>query len=228
MSACRARRAPATARRSGAGSALNGSALRTGSCSPGRESAAAAGPNEKRPLVIERPFQVRWWSWRELNPRPQAFSEQFYMFSDLIWFSPPSPRSRTLRGQPVPYFLVPDQGTRSETSQCNDPCSQDLTTLTQPIGQLLQGSPAIKRRGRNVRRSQLVCFSWINEGTEPRHALLRVRTHVETGAAPGERSLSHRAGNQVRRVQATRVQPRGARPPSPTQGSQGSPYSPGP
>jgi vanillate O-demethylase ferredoxin subunit len=24
---------------------------------------------------------LEWWSWRELNPRPQAFSEQFYMFS---------------------------------------------------------------------------------------------------------------------------------------------------
>lgn len=25
-----------------------------------------------------------WWSWGDLNPRPQAFFEQFYMFSDLI------------------------------------------------------------------------------------------------------------------------------------------------
>jgi len=25
-----------------------------------------------------------WWSWRELNPRPQAFTGQIYMFSDLI------------------------------------------------------------------------------------------------------------------------------------------------
>ena len=25
-----------------------------------------------------------WWSWRELNPRPQAFIGQIYMFSDLI------------------------------------------------------------------------------------------------------------------------------------------------
>jgi hypothetical protein len=25
-----------------------------------------------------------WWSWRELNPRPQAFLEQIYMFSGLI------------------------------------------------------------------------------------------------------------------------------------------------
>ena len=25
-----------------------------------------------------------WWSWRELNPRPQAFFGQIYMFSGLI------------------------------------------------------------------------------------------------------------------------------------------------
>ena len=25
-----------------------------------------------------------WWSWRELNPRPQAFFVRFYMFSQLI------------------------------------------------------------------------------------------------------------------------------------------------
>jgi hypothetical protein len=98
-----------------------------------------------------------------LNPRPQAFYEQFYMFSDLVWISPVGSRSRTLPVQPVPLVLAPAQGTRTEASQCNYPCSQDLSTLAQPIGQLLQGSPAIKRRGRNVRRSQLVCFSWINE-----------------------------------------------------------------
>lgn len=27
---------------------------------------------------------VEWWSWGDLNPRPQAFIAQFYMFSDLI------------------------------------------------------------------------------------------------------------------------------------------------
>lgn len=29
-------------------------------------------------------FFVYWWSWRDLNPRPQAFFEQFYMCSRLI------------------------------------------------------------------------------------------------------------------------------------------------
>jgi hypothetical protein len=60
------------------------------------------------------------------------------------------------------------------------PCSQELAPLTRPIGQPLQGSHAIKRRGRNVRRSQLVCFSWIYELTDARRAPLRVRTRVET------------------------------------------------
>jgi len=30
-----------------------------------------------------RAFYV-WWSWRDLNPRPQTFFEQFYMCSRLI------------------------------------------------------------------------------------------------------------------------------------------------
>ncbi len=25
-----------------------------------------------------------WWSWRESNPRPQAFAGQIYMFSALF------------------------------------------------------------------------------------------------------------------------------------------------
>ena len=25
-----------------------------------------------------------WWSWRDLNPRPQIFHAQFYMFSGLF------------------------------------------------------------------------------------------------------------------------------------------------
>ena len=40
---------------------------------------------------------VYWWSWRDLNPRPQTFFEQFYMCSRLIWISPLAPRSGTLR-----------------------------------------------------------------------------------------------------------------------------------
>lgn len=39
-------------------------------------------------------------------------------------------------------------------------------------------------RVRNVRRLQLVFFQLFSEVTEPRHAPPRVRTHVETSAAP--------------------------------------------
>jgi hypothetical protein len=38
-----------------------------------------------RPLDANgRPWTAKWWSWRELNPHPQAFSAQIYMFSVLI------------------------------------------------------------------------------------------------------------------------------------------------
>ena len=32
----------------------------------------------------EYPGPGDWWSWGELNPRPQIFLVQFYMFSDLF------------------------------------------------------------------------------------------------------------------------------------------------
>jgi len=41
-----------------------------------------------------------------LNPRPQAFFEQIYMFSGLIWISLRASRSRTLCQPPAPYCLV--------------------------------------------------------------------------------------------------------------------------
>ena len=84
-----------------------------------------------------------WWSWRDLNPRPQAFSEQFYMCSRLIGVSPVMLRSGTPHNQPAPLNLVRHQGARRHTSQYEFPRSQDSfsTTLTQPIGQLLRGSP---------------------------------------------------------------------------------------
>lgn len=85
----------------------------------------------------------KWWSWGDLNPRPQAFFAQFYMCSRLFWISPSAPRSDTLRRQPVPLDLASRQGTRRETSRYEFPCSLDglAATLAQPIGVLLQGSP---------------------------------------------------------------------------------------
>ena len=41
----------------------------------------------KRPLtlsVVSGLFIGIWWSWGDLNPRPQAFFGQIYMFSGLI------------------------------------------------------------------------------------------------------------------------------------------------
>lgn len=32
----------------------------------------------------KQPLHRSWWSWGDLNPRPQAFFEQFYMCSRLI------------------------------------------------------------------------------------------------------------------------------------------------
>ena len=86
---------------------------------------------------------VYWWSWRDLNPRPQAFSEQFYMCSRLIDVSPSVLRSGTPHKKPAPLNLAQRQGARRHASQYEFPRSQDSfsATLTQPIGQLLRGSP---------------------------------------------------------------------------------------
>ena len=35
-------------------------------------------------LVKTSRLYWEWWSWGDLNPRPQAFSAQIYMFSELI------------------------------------------------------------------------------------------------------------------------------------------------
>ena len=42
-----------------------------------------AGIGEKNPTGGPVGFDI-WWSWGDLNPRPQAFFGQIYMFSGLI------------------------------------------------------------------------------------------------------------------------------------------------
>ena len=42
----------------------------------------------KKSQPVRVGFEGLWWSWRDLNPRPQAIFEQIYMFSGLIWVSP--------------------------------------------------------------------------------------------------------------------------------------------
>lgn len=78
-----------------------------------------------------------------MNPRPQAFFEQFYMCSRLFWVLLCEPRSDTLNTKPATYDLAAGQVARPTASLCEFPCSQDsfAATLTQPMGQLLQGSP---------------------------------------------------------------------------------------
>lgn len=39
-------------------------------------------PPHTRVSSVWRCFE--WWSWRELNPRPQVFAGQIYMFSALF------------------------------------------------------------------------------------------------------------------------------------------------
>ena len=57
-----------------------------------------------------------WWSWGELNPRPQAVFVQFYMRSRLICVSLTSSRSDTLRSKPVTLCLTLCQVTRNSAS----------------------------------------------------------------------------------------------------------------
>ena len=65
---------------------------------------AHAGRTKKSPTENSWAFYV-WWSWRDLNPRPQTFFEQFYMCSRLIWISLFTSRSGTLCKSPATYFL---------------------------------------------------------------------------------------------------------------------------
>lgn len=48
-----------------------------------RNRATTKGTRKKVPTDKGWDFKL-WWSWRELNPRPQAFIGQIYMFSGLI------------------------------------------------------------------------------------------------------------------------------------------------
>ncbi len=45
---------------------------------------AETGPSGKEKGGQRKSVPRVWWSWRELNPRPQAIFVQFYMCSRLI------------------------------------------------------------------------------------------------------------------------------------------------
>jgi len=48
------------------------------------EPAPALGETGEKKPTDNGWFLGKWWSWRELNPRPQAFFIRFYMLSLLI------------------------------------------------------------------------------------------------------------------------------------------------
>jgi len=129
-------------RESSKGPNLRGVDRRSKSAMTRRNPHKQAIAGKKKPTGEPVGFLI-WWSWGDLNPRPQAFFVQFYMCSRLIWISPDVPRSDTLHTPPVPLDLTPPQGTRGGASPYVLPCSLDglATALAQPIGQLLQGSP---------------------------------------------------------------------------------------
>jgi hypothetical protein len=67
---------------------------------------------------------------------------------------------------------------------CMTSQSFSFTCQTQPIGQLLRGSPVLSGEGvRLIVRSYFVS-RWIYERTGARHAPGRLRTHVEAKSVP--------------------------------------------
>ena len=78
----------------------------------------------KNPNSDELGF-LNWWSWGDLNPRPQAFFEQFYMCSRLVWVSPWATHSGTLCPRPATLRLSPSQVARNEPSRMKLPHSLD-------------------------------------------------------------------------------------------------------
>jgi len=102
-------------------------------------------------------FSSKWWSWRELNPRPQAFVGQIYMFSALIYpHTPPRTGACSAKCQ-HPKILCSAKVPGSAPASVNVlAAGRYCYPLAQPTGVLLQGSPVFKRRVRNVRRLQLL------------------------------------------------------------------------
>ena len=64
-----------------------------------------------------------------------------------------------------------------------------LVLPPQPIGRLLQGTPVLSGECERLIVCSYFVSRWINERTGARHALLRIRTPVETRSAPEPRIL---------------------------------------
>lgn len=84
---------------------------------PGPETAPTLGERAKKIPTDEGWDFGYWWSWGDLNPRPQIFLAQIYMFSVLFCISPCKPRRRTLIAGPAPLFLACAQGARKQASR---------------------------------------------------------------------------------------------------------------
>jgi len=69
--------------------------------STGSRNPAWRGDRRRKKGLGDHPSPRRWWSRRELNPRPQAITGQFYMLSCLIWVLTARSRSSTLPSPPV-------------------------------------------------------------------------------------------------------------------------------
>lgn len=84
---------------------------------PGPETAPTLGERAKK-IPTDKGWDFGyWWSWGDLNPRPQIFLAQIYMFSVLFCISPCKPRRRTLIAGPAPLFLACAQGARKQASR---------------------------------------------------------------------------------------------------------------
>lgn len=84
---------------------------------PAPESAPTQGETGEKKPTENGWFLEKWWSWGDLNPRPQIFLAQIYMFSVLFCISPCKPRRRTLMAGPAPLFLACAQGARKQASR---------------------------------------------------------------------------------------------------------------
>jgi len=109
-----------------------------------------------------------------LNPRPQIFLAQIYMFSVLFCISPCKPRRRTLIAGPAPLFLACAQGARKQASRWRFPRSRDgfKPPLPSPSACCCE---ARRNQAASAKRSSfaVTLFQLFYEVTEPRHAPLR-------------------------------------------------------
>jgi len=85
---------------------------------PGPETAPTLGERAKKIPTDEGWDFGYWWSWAELNRRPQAFFSQIYMLRVLIWISPQYPRKPTLILPPAALNLAPTQAAQVSAILC--------------------------------------------------------------------------------------------------------------